>query len=121
MDSPRLNFYKGMLALLLLLQTAGGAMAQNRSHNKSHDRHQNIAHNKPGTGAPLSDKLMGSIELISGLGLGHFPNEADDANPKIHLLEQVNLTLSRSTPKFSFNTLAQGFFKRMRPTPSALR
>ena len=71
MDSPRLNFYKGMLALLLLLQTAGGAMAQNRSHNKSHDRHQNIAHNKPRTGAPLSDKLMGSIELISGLGLGH--------------------------------------------------
>ena len=55
---------------------------------------------------------MGSIELISGLGLGHFPNEAEDADPKIHLLEQVNLTLSRSTPKFSFNTLAQGFFEK---------
>jgi hypothetical protein len=53
MEAPRLNCHKGMLALLLLLQTAGGAMAQNTSHNRSQntshnrsqDKHQYMAHN----------------------------------------------------------------------------
>ena len=125
MEAPRLNCFKGILVLLLLLQAAGGAMAQNGSQNRSQsgsqdksqnrlqNRAQNKTQNKPLIETPVLDKWTGSVELISGLGISHLSNDADNSDPKTHLLEQVKLILSRAAPTFSFNAEAQS------PPPSA--
>ena len=86
--------------------------SQNGPQNKSQSGPQNKAHNKPLIETPVLDKWTGSVELISGLGISHLSNDADDSDPYTHLLEQVKLILSRATSTFSFNTEAQGFFEK---------
>ena len=46
MKAPRLNCHKGMFLLLLLLQTAGGVMAQNNSQNNPQNKQQDKSQGK---------------------------------------------------------------------------
>ena len=112
--------YKDVLAcvvtLLLLLQTAGGAMGQNKSQNRPQNKSQNGSQTNPQTNpqtdASLSGKWTGSLELISGFGRSHIPNGTEDSDPMTHLLEQVKFKIGRYTPTFSFSTQAQGLYEK---------
>jgi len=87
-----------LMILPMMTNAAGGAMAQDRSQSRSQDRSQNRSQarpqNKPHTEASQSGKWTGSLELVSGLGIGHLPNEEQDSDPMIHLQEQAIFTLS---------------------------
>ena len=70
MEVPRLNCHKGILLLLLLLQTAGGVMAQSNSQNKpqgkSQGKSQNGSHNRsqnnPGAGQGKNESPFNPAE-----------------------------------------------------------
>ena len=90
----------------------GQGKGESHSHSDSAGRGQTRALGKPQTEKLPLNKWTGCLELVSGLGFGHLPDEVSDADPMPHLLEQVKFNICRATSTFFFSTQAQGFFEK---------